>query len=302
MFKTVMRSKAHTATRVSVLALLVAGSTTVVSSPAAQAAYPLVCDGSTVYAVSQIAGEPPIKAFDVSGSGPVEVTTMTGPDIPTSNLLINQVGITGSGDKIIAVRAGTIYTYDLNSETTSTAPAQGAVGFNGVGGAVDPTTDLMYLGGFGRVAGSVRVGVSAFDPASNGPSGGTPGLVAQVVLPTSVMPNNGDFAFDVDGNMYIVAGTNVTGGVSGAIYRVNGPLPTTPSSTVLTATKIATIPVTPNVSYAGIAVGPDGSIVVGGGGQEVIVVDPHTGQFGTPRALTLRKNYTDLASCTAFYG
>lgn len=301
MFKNVLRSKGRAIARLSVLAL-VGGSAVVASAPAAHAAYPLICDGSTVYGVAQIAGQPPIRSFDVTGTGSIPVDTVTGPSIPTDNLLINQAGITAGGEKLISVRAGTIYTYDFATETTVTAPAQGAAGFNGVGGAVDSTTNLMYLGGFGKVNGSVRVGVTAFDPATNGPAGGTAGLVAQIELPTSVMPNNGDFAFDVSGNMYIVAGTNVTGGVSGAIYRVDAPLPTAPSSTVLTATKLATIPVTKYVSYAGIAFGPEGTIVVGGGGREFIFVDPNTGQFGAPRALSLNQNYTDLASCVEYYG
>ena len=264
----------------------------------AQAAEPLLCDADHIYGVQQATGVQPVHGFDMSGTGSVADSTVnTG--IPQTPIGINQAGVSANGAKFVATRGGRIYTYDLATETTVDAPGIGPVGFNGVGGAVNPVNDIYYLGGFGLVNGSVGFSVSAFDLNTNTARGDGSGVV-RVVLPTSVMPANGDIAFDASGHMYIVAGTNVTGGVEGAVYRVDGNIPTDPSSTILTATRVTTIPASPLVSYAGTAFAADGTLIVGGGGQGVLQVQPISGSFGALRPYaTSAGNITDLASCAS---
>ena len=146
-------------------------------------------------------------------------------------------------------------------------------------GAVNPVNGLLYLGGAGA-----NGGVFVFDTKNNT-------LVGKVgALSPDANPdnNNGDFAFDSKGTLYIAAGER--------LYRATSAVPTTAGNATIRMTTIAVLPSgtnSPSIAFAN-----DGYLYVSSG-SSVTRVDPGNGQ--TAGSFTLANGYvpSDFASCAS---
>jgi uncharacterized repeat protein (TIGR01451 family) len=292
------------------------------STPNAAAAsdpgLPTTCDPSTIF---NVAGSQTNPAPAGSASGTIyELDASTGVNTQigafnSGNVPVNGLGITPDLSDAYAVRQNasaavgqTIYQFAQDGATASFQATIG-VTITFVMGAVDPANGIYYYAGYQGSGASLVLAIYGFDPST----GTVLGPVANVSEAGTTF-STGDIAFDSSGNLFIVAGTNLTGAGqtnTAAIQRVDGPLPTAgPPPATFQPTTIATktAPAAQGF-YNGIAFAANGTIYAqyASGGQtspSVAFLDdlnPITGepvvgrvqQSNTPAIGIL----TDLAGC-----
>ncbi|MFB7796895.1 GEVED domain-containing protein [Isoptericola sp. NPDC056134] len=233
---------------------------------------PFVCDA--LYS-AQGGGPHAIYGVDTATGALAVEHTMDG--ISGTN---NALGISGDGRYAFTHSGSTVYVFDSATETTQSYPA--GPNFNATHGAVDRATGVYY---FGNVAGSTAE-VYAFDPATETYLG----QVAAVAL-DDPPGQNGDWAFDSFGNLYLSAGD-----AANAIYVVSGPLPSTTqgSPLALDSRQIGTAQTGEPIN--GLAVDVQGYVYLGSG-TTLYQVNPSSGEAVATPALSPSGQSVDLASC-----
>lgn len=255
---------------------------------------PLSCSANTMYSIDQSTRVLSVLN-PVSGTNSTITTLPLPPGGVAGTTFLNAMGIPpGGGNQLYVAIAsnspagmkGAIYTYNTVTATGtySAAPAAADVApyaGNFVAGAVNPANGWFYYATAQVAAGSNTVwGLFAYNPAT----GAAPIRVGEI---TSVNGNNGDLAFDALGNLYLLSGN-----LNFAVYRVNGPMPTTSGSGNLPATVI-TPTFNVNVNFGGIAF--NNGLLVTQAGASYYQFDPATGaQVGGP---VTSVSGGDLASC-----
>ncbi|WP_139195059.1 Ig-like domain-containing protein [Curtobacterium sp. MCBA15_001] len=236
-----------------------------------------VCDQNTLYA-SDSTGK--VIAIDIS-SGASKGSTVDVAALGTQ--ANNGLGISREGTALYAASnnaSATLRSFDPATGTAS-APIPTDKTRVVIRGAVDPVSGIYYYGD--------NTGwLGAYDPAKQQ-------YLGQVGQINGLKAGNGDFAFSSQGLMFIVAADTV--------YRLDSEtVPTTPGSTALTTTKIATLPAGTN--SPGIAFSSDGYLYVsntatanGTSTTTIYQLDPTS---GTPvRNFPVAGNFSasDLATC-----
>jgi hypothetical protein len=178
---------------------------------------------------------------------------------------VNGLGVTPSlsAAYVVAQNASTsgqaIYTF-TQAGTTSSTPGPNT-GLTLVMGAVDPANGIFYYAGYTGSGSSLMLAVYGYNPATNTALGR---LFTVSLAGLTPAPSTGDLAFDSNGNMFVVAGTNVTtGSNTSRILLVTGPLPTTATSPVpvFTYTPLATNTAPAGAGfYNGIAFAANGTL------------------------------------------
>ena len=186
-----------------------------------------------------------------------------------------------------------------------------------VAGAIDPTSGIYYFGGY--TAGSpATLRLYAYDPNAASVSGSRPywqALSVQVPGSTTTQTNNGDLAFDAQGNLYVVwspGGTGASNNTS-VLARINSDLvPRTMPATASTLTSTGTSPqVTSIATLQGASATPfngvtfDGtghlyvSYAASGGAGSFKRINPSTGNevVGSVVTPSPSTNLVDMASC-----
>lgn len=233
------------------------------------------CTGSTVYLLD--------KNGDLRSVSGTTGSTSYIKDFDSSS---NQLGITNQGALAILVEGSKIVRYNPVTAKVDRLDAKLPAGAGTVAGAVNPTNNRYYYGGYkdGKLL------LSVYDPIAHT----TSGPVASITLPWGTEGGNGDLAFDAQGRLYAVASTTS----KAHLLRVDGALPTGGSNAVsLTATRILETKVDDAVN--GIAFGADGFLYLSTSSTTMFRADPSS---GVPTPLTVKGlgdwNYpVDLASC-----
>ena len=200
----------------------------------------------------------------------------------TGNL--NGLGISADGGVAIGViNASTgngrlIYQYDRASDTTALL-GSGVDSTPITHGAIDPASGVYYYGGVT----SGTLNVYGFDPET----GANLGRVAHGPVPNN--GGNGDFAFDRQGRLYVVAGNPG----SSIFSVVNQPIPTTATDITITATEIADIPAPQAIN--GIGYSGTGYLYVSSS-DTIYQINPSTGAVVESNAFS-ETGSVDLASC-----
>jgi len=246
---------------------------TVTAAPA-QAAAPLLCDGSGIYTLN-------------TNGGAREFNVISNVFTPTSGLSItgqqnNGLGVSGDGRYVYAVANGDpsgatkqLSIHDRLTEQTQTRNlGDPNVPSSLIRGAVNPVDGLYYYGGSGSPA---YLGVYNPHTGTAYRVGSIPGIGGQ----------NGDFAFTADGQLILVADRNV--------YAVQGEIPSVPGNATLNlGGPIATLPDGANGN--GIAFGNYGNIYVSTS-TTLYEIDLISGQIVAQFANPGGGNFTDLTSC-----
>lgn len=259
-------------------------------APPALAATQLSCDA--IYA-QQGAGARNIWAVD-QNTGQVTSAGQISPS-ESSTLNFNALGmddINGDGlaDLVIGIlplsnNGRSIYKYDPVTGAT-TKLGNGVAGATVTHGDINPATGHYYYGGFAN--GQLQVyGFNTTTQTSMG-------LVAQGSVPSGNNGGNGDWAFDSQGNLYVV------GGVNGAniVSVVKQKLPTSAGSPItITGTKLADISTPADKPLNGIAFSSTGYLFVAGVDQ-IFKVNPPTGAVVSTMPMS-QASSVDMASCAS---
>ncbi|GAA2465755.1 hypothetical protein GCM10009857_34540 [Agromyces soli] len=204
----------------------------------------------------------------------------------TTNL--NALGFTGDGRRAIAAGQTGTYLLMMDPDGTTTALVRGLpnAAVNVTHGAVNTAANVYYYGGF---SGSTAY-VYGYDLGADEYLG----LVARGSVPGG---NNGDWAFDSTGYLYVIAGGN--GGNTLSVVKQQLPTTSQPQPRAITGETLTTIN-TPNNNINGIAFGGDGYLYMASG-TTWYQANPSTGQVISQRALTgdNRNDSGDLGSCAS---
>ena len=177
-------------------------------------------------------------------------------------------------------------------------------------GAVDPANGIYYYGGFQTIGSTRFLRILAFDPSRPAGSQGL-GEVARV-QEANTSTTAGDFAFDLEGNLFILVGR--PGGVGAQaqsyIARVDAAnLPTTPQASppTLPTTAVGSSFATPvNSFWNGIAFGADANLYAqstSGGVASLAVINPNSPGTVTTQPQVFPPGFpqgdpNDLAGCS----
>lgn len=262
---------------VAVVATSIVAVDSAVSAQPAQAAEPqplLYCDGQGVYTLN-------------TNGGVREFMAENGNFTPTGNFNLtgqeeNALGVSGDGQYVYSIDATNagmekqIAIHNrLTNQTETKALGDPDVPSGIIRGAVNPVDGLFYYGGFGEPA---YLGV--YNPAT--------GDAYQVANVPDIYYLNGDFAFTADGQLILVADTNV--------YAVQGEVPDTPGNVSLDlGDPIATLP--GDAKGNGIAFAKSGDIYVSTS-SKLFEIDLVTGQTVNEYDNPGGGDFTDLASCS----
>ncbi|MCM3658454.1 hypothetical protein M3147_14450 [Agromyces mediolanus] len=204
----------------------------------------------------------------------------------TTNL--NALGFTGDGRRAIAAGQTGTYLLTMDPDGTTTALVRGLpnAAVNITHGAVNTATNVYYYGGFSGSTASIY----GYDLGADEYLG----LVARGSVPGG---NNGDWAFDSTGYLYVIAGAN--GGNTLSVVKQQLPTTSQPQPRTITGETLTTIN-TPNNNINGIAFGGDGYLYMASG-TTWYQANPSTGQVISQRALTgdNRNDSGDLGSCAS---
>ncbi|KRF20992.1 hypothetical protein ASG90_00825 [Nocardioides sp. Soil797] len=214
-------------------------------------------------------------AFDISGSGS-----------------LNALGLSNDGSKAFGVLPGnnnsrTVYAYDRASGATEKLGEGVATSNTMTHGAVNPKTGIYYYGGFsstGNGTGNLRIyGFNTVTKTSLG-------LVAEGSIAAG--GGNGDWAFDQQGNMFVVGGNSGDNRVS----AINQTLPSVGGSKIdITGTLLTQSDA--NDAINGIAFAGDGYLYLASGSR-LFKVNPSNGDRVATYNLNLSGS-VDLASCAS---
>ena len=252
--------------------LVVAGGTA--AAPPAQAATPLLCDGSGVYTQNS---DGQVREFDV-----VDNTFAPTGDFNLGGQRNNGLGVSGDGQYVYTVANGApagatkqLSIHNRLTEQTVTKNLGDANAPSGmIRGAVNPVDGLYYYGGHENPS-----YLGAYNPATESAYrvGNIPGIGGQ----------NGDFAFTADGQLILVANRNV--------YAVQTQVPSAPGNVTLDLGQpIAQLPA--GAEGNGIAFGNYGNIYVSTS-TVLYEIDLVTGEVVNQFANPDGAGFTDLASC-----
>ncbi len=250
----------------------------------------LVCyPQNTLYAIDR-SGK--VVAVDIS-EGDTKGTTK---DLVTLGAEANNgLGISREGVSMFAAANGgtaTLRQYDPKTGVASDPVATDTTR-SVIRGAVNPATGIYYYGDGTGWLGAYRPATDTTPAKYLGQVGQINGLATRNAADTANA--NGDFAFSSRGLFFVVAANHV--------YRVNtNEVPTTPGTTAMTTTEIATLPSTTN--SPGIAFSSDGYLYVSNtvtannvSTTTIYQLDPTSG--AQVRSFPIVGNYaaSDLASC-----
>lgn len=183
-----------------------------------------------------------------------------------------------------------------------------------VAGAIDPTTGIYYFGGYTAGA-PATLRLYAYDPNAADVNGNRPYWQAlSIPIPgsTNVGTNNGDIAFDAQGNLYVVWSPGSTGAANNTtvLARVNANLvPRTRPAAVTSLTQntqvapIATLQGSSATPFNGVTFDSTGHLYVSyaasGGAGTYKRLDPSTGLEVSGSVVTPNPSRTlvDMAGC-----
>ncbi|WP_169795531.1 DUF7507 domain-containing protein [Arthrobacter woluwensis] len=202
---------------------------------------------------------------------------------------INGLGISADGSKIYAVQpeannARVVYEFDTSTGATTRLGA-GVTSAPVTHGATSPN-GMYYYGGF--VGSQNELQIFGFNPQTRQ----SLGLVARGTIPTAGA--NGDWAFDSQGDLYVVGGVNGQNVVS----VVTAQLPSTGGTTITITGKELSRPATPaDQPLNGMAFGGDGYLYVSSTAR-MYKIHPTTGANLGNVPIT-QTTMVDAASCAS---
>ena len=256
----------------------------------ASAATALRCD--VIYG-QQGAGSRNIWAVDQSTGQITSVGQIQPAESSTFNfnaLGLDDIDGDGLADRAIGIlplpnNGRSIYRYTPSTGAT-TKLGNGVAGAVLTHGAINPATGHYYYGGF--LSGQLRI--YGFNTATNT----SMGLVAQGNVPSGNNGVNGDWAFDSQGNLFVVGG----GDGANIVSVVKQDLPTAAGSPfTITGTKLADIATPADKPLTGIAFSSTGYLFVSGADQ-IFKVNPTTGAVVGTMPMT-GAGSVDMASCAS---
>ena len=298
--------------RLWLLVVAVLGMVVPAALPAAAAAAPLDCRGSTIYVVQRPSSQSgsasgnvyALDASTVGGSTAANLTPVT--TMPLGSFP-NALGVSANGlyavDQFGSAGSANVRVYNATTGVWTSYPGTGGSPAGFVAGAVDLANGIYYYADYSPgTSSSPGTGtLYGFDTTTNT---AIPGIIATFSLPNgpSAAGQNGDFTFDRAGNLYVLASDGATRAV-GVIRGAS--IPTTGTGAVLTDTVLSSVADT-NV-YNGIAFDNLGRLYLEGsssGTYEVTRVDPNNGSVisgPTPYSANGQAGNTevDLASCAS---
>ncbi len=245
-----------------------------------------------------------LQTSTVGGSSvtATQVTSLPG------NSYANALGITADGSHLYAVQqsgsagSAAVWAYDNSTGTSTSHVGSGGTPSGFVAGGVDPVNGIYYYADYTAGTSSTpgTATLYGFDTTTATP---IPGVIATFPLPdgNGNASQNGDFAFDQSGNLYVLAST----GATRALGVVKAPLPTTGSGATLTDTTLSSV--SDGSTYNGIAFDATGKLYLesstSGGTWQITTVDPNNGAIisgPTPISASEQSGSAsdvDLASC-----
>lgn len=262
----------------------------------------LTCTTGTVYSLGS-AGQ--VQAVTATGSN--QAFTFSGPRGATSTNW-NGLGISKNGQYAYAyVRSqpsgrnqysiATIYQHDLAKGTTTRVINNYPTGISSslVAGAVDLSSGNYVFGGSTTVGNSVRFALFAYLPATQATK-----AIGYISLPsgTSASTVNGDLAFDIRGNLYLVTSSSASGGSTMLFSVTSAQLSAGYAATTATEFRPVGPPTSSNNNSAvnGVAFDTDGSLYLGTSSRvyRSDFISLSLSQTHGPRSSS-----TDLASCAS---
>lgn len=254
---------------------LVAGSAVLLTPQLASAASPF----PTTQLYATVSGSSTVYAVDrTSGAATPAVTA------PNNATGLNQIGISGDGDKLFMTNSTTVFEYTASTETWETATRPNSPSVANQMGGVDPKSGKFFFGGLS--SGSTFT-FTSYDPDTNTVSSN----VTSVTAPNPP-GTNGDLAFDRQGNLYFISSSASTA----QLYRVNAE---DLGGGATTATAVGPA-ITPAAALTSLAFGDDGYIYIAGSSANTFLqVNPVTGGTVAKRSVNqggTALNVTDLGS------
>ena len=199
--------------------------------------------------------------------------------VPGNATGLNQLGFSGSGDKLFVTNATNVYEYTAGTEQWETTPRDAPAPVAVTMGGASPNSGKFFFGG--QSAGATFT-FASYDPTTN-----DIGTNAITVTAADAPGGNGDLAFDRNGNLYFVASS----AANAQIYRVDA---AALSGTTATATKVGPA-ITTSVAFNSMAFGDDGYMYVSGAGTNGFrKINPVTG--ATVETHTAGASLTDMGS------
>lgn len=200
---------------------------------------------------------------------------------------LNQLGLSGDGDKLFLTNsapAGTasVLEYTASTETWRTTALTTGPRVGTTMGGVDPKSGRYFFGG--QLDAPTNFTFTSYDPAT-----GTIATPAVTVTAAEAPGTNGDLAFDRQGNMYFISSSDT----AARLYRVSA---ADLGGGATQASPVGPM-ITPTAPLNSLAFGDDGYLYIAGGGTNgFLKVDPVTGATlerhtvtsdgTTPRAIT----------------
>jgi len=289
-----------------------------VAAPAAKSpkavARSLDCTGSTIYAYQRGSSSKAAGALLGLATGTVggpSVTASVVSPVPGGGFA-NALGVTRGGTAAYAVdqtsvQTGTVNVRRFNSATSTWTTYSGTAGTAGPGeqfvaGAVDQADNVYYYASF-QAGTSTAPGIATVYGFNTLTNTAIPGTIATFDLPVAgSVGANGDLAFDMSGNMYILQ----SAGHSAALGIVPGPVPTTGSAhgATLIQTTLSTIPDPAGDQYNGVAFDNSGNMYIEYSTENTTYLerlDPSTGAVTAgPTPLSNNNQLSvDLGTCSA---
>jgi len=286
--------------------------TVLMAVPASASASSFDCSGGTVYSLQRPNSQSSSTSGIVFG---LQTSTLDGSSVTATqvtalpdNSYANALGVTGDGSHMYAVQqsgsagSATVWAYDSSTGTWAPYSASGGTPSGFVAGAVDPVNGIYYYADYtaGTASTPGTATLYGFNTNTNTPIAGA---IATFPLPdgNSSLSQNGDFAFDQSGNLYVLAST----GATRALGVVKAPLPATGSGTTMTDTTLSSV--SDSSTYNGIAFDATGTLYLesstSGGTWQITGVDPNDGAIvsgPTPISASEQSGSAadvDLASC-----
>ena len=287
--------------RVTLLSLVAAGSAALSTAAPALAAH-LSCSGSTIYAVGRNGEHGVVFGLSAATVGEATATMTQVTEMPAGSFP-NALGVSYDGSGLYAVQqsgsSGSAKVWGYDTETAAWSSYLGSGGEPGsfVAGGNDPLNGIYYYAQYSSSE-SGKATLYGFDTLTNT---AIPGAIATFKLPDwpSSKGQNGDFTFDGNGNLYVLASDGATRAV-GVIKAAE--VPASATGKELPITVLSAVPDTN--TYNGIAFDNLGRLYLeglSGGKFGVTEIDPNNGAIvagPTPYSANAQ-SYTDvdLASC-----
>ena len=279
--------------------------------PALASATPLSCTGATIYALQR-----PTKTSGEHGTvfGLTDSTvggataTMTELTQLPNNSYPNALGVSSGGAGLWAVEqagtagSATVWGYDSETGVWKSYIGSGGEPSGFVAGAVDPVNGIYYYADYtaGTATTPGKATLYGFDTLTDTAITGEMGTFD---LPDgdSAASENGDFTFDYNGNLYVLASNATTRGV-GVIKTAD--VPSTATGEQLSITTLSSV--ADAATYNGIAFDNLGHLYLegsSGGKYGVEEIDPNNGEvldkFTDYSSNAQSTADVDLGSCTS---